>query len=646
MIDLNHLRAALSSSYTRSLLWIEIELQAEIEAEAEADNKQSASALELSVLKLLQTYGRDSEDLLLLSNRPLAGLTPIRRGEFVRHLGRSYQLIIIDAFSGVNPATLAQAIGTLEGGGLLALVTPPAADWPNYFDPEYLQLGVEPGQRPPGRFIRWLVRALENSSAVLRYSDCCAVPELQPHCPPKRIGHYLGEAQQRTVYQLLTAWQQPRSCTVLDADRGRGKSSTIGLALALQPVFQTQQLALCAPDKRAVASIYQRFRELNDQRILPRFYTPAQLVAQLKSGSTELRCVLVDEAAGVPLQLLEQITAEAQHLVLSSTLHGYEGYARGYGLRFLKQLQESRPECRRLALGEPLRWAVGDILEEWVERYLLLGLERADSKLSEGFYELSLADLPDNEYLLQDIYQLLASAHYRTTPADLRLLLDAPGQRLFMLVIDSELVGVLWVAAEGTLDETLANQVMQGRRRPNGNLLPQSLLHYLGWADAGAKRYWRVVRIAVAQQHRRLGYARAMLQSLQDCAAEQGVDFTGASFAGHADLIEFWRRCGFVSVRRGESIDPVAAQPAVQVLRPVSSRASGWLEYQQRAALSEDALQNFAYHFAPLSLVRERIRQCHPPEQLASILDEMSPSSKRLKPLRAWLREMMESQAS
>ena len=623
MIDLNHLRAALSSSYTRSLLWIEIELQAEIEAEA--DNKQSASALELSVLKLLQTYGRDFEDLLLLSDRPLAGLTPIRRGEFVRHLGRSYQLIIIDAFSGVNPATLAQAIGTLEGGGLLALITPPAADWPNYFDPEYLHLGVEAGQRPPGRFIRWLVRALENSSAVLRYSDCCAVPELQPHCPPKRIGHYLGEAQQRTVYQLLNAWQQPRSCTVLDADRGRGKSSTIGLALALQPVFQTQQLALCAPDKRAVASIYQRFRELNDQRILPRFYTPAELVAQLKSGSTELRCVLVDEAAGVPLQLLEQITAEAQHLVLSSTLHGYEGYARGYGLRFLKQLQESRPECRRLALGEPLRWAVGDILEEWVERYLLLALERADSKLSEGFYELSLADLPDNEFLLQDIYQLLASAHYRTTPADLRLLLDAPGQRLFVLVIDSELVGVLWVAAEGALDETLANQVMQGRRRPNGNLLPQSLLHYLGWADAGAKRYWRVVRIAVAQQ---------------------SVDFTGSSFAGHADLIEFWRRCGFVSVRRGESIDPVAAQPAVQVLRPVSSRASGWLEYQQRAALSEDALQNFAYHFAPLSLVRERIRQCHPPEQLASILDEMSPSSKRLKPLRAWLREMLESQAS
>ena len=640
MITLSHLRAALSSSYTRSLLWIEVEPETEIKS------KQGVSALELCVQKLLQTYGRDSEDLLLLSDRPLADLTPIRRGEFVRHLGKSYQLIIIDAFSGVNPATLAQAIGTLEGGGLLALITPPAADWPNYFDPEYLHLGMEAGQQPPGRFIRWLVRALENSCAVLRYSDCRAMPELPPHCPPKRIGHFLGEAQQRTVYQLLNAWQQPRSCTVLDADRGRGKSSTIGLALVLQSVFQTEQVALCAPDKRAVASIYQRFRELNDQRVLPRFYTPAELVEQLQSGSANLRCVLVDEAAGLPLQLLEQIAAEAQHLVLSSTLHGYEGYARGYGLRFLKQLQESRPECRRLALGEPLRWAVGDTLEQWVERYLLLALERADSNLSEGFYELSLDDLPDNELLLQDIYQLLASAHYRTTPADLRLLLDAPGQRLFVMVIDSELVGVLWVAAERVLDETLANQVMQGRRRPNGNLLPQSLLHYLGWAEAGAKQYWRVVRIAVAQRHRRLGYARAMLQSLQECAAEQAVDFTGASFAGHADLIEFWQRCGFVSVRRGESIDPVAAQPAVQVLRPVSNKASDWLEHQQRAEHSKVALHNFAYHFAPLSLVRERIRQCNPPEQLASILDEISPSSKRLKPLRAWLRKKLESQTS
>ena len=573
MIDLSHLRSALSSSYTRSLLWIEVE------PETEAESTLGANSLELSVQKLLRTYGRDFEDPLLLSDRSLAGLSPIRRGEFVRHLGKSYQLVIIDAFSGINPATLAQAIGTLEGGGLLALITPPAADWPHYFDPEYSHLGIEAGQHAPGRYIRWLVRALENSSAVVRYSDCSVVPQLQPHCPPKLIGHYLGEAQQRTVYQLLNAWQQSRSCTVLDADRGRGKSSTIGLALALQSVFQTQQLALCAPDKRAAASIYQRFRELNNERILPRFYTPAELVEQLQSKPTRLRCVLVDEAAGVPLQLLEQIASAAQHLVLSSTLHGYEGFARGYGLRFLKQLQESRSDCHRLELDEPLRWAVGDTLEQWVERYLLLALESPDPTLSEGFYELDLSDLIDNEHLLQEIYQLLASAHYRTSPADLRLLLDAPGQHLFVLVIHSELVGVLWVAAEGALEETLANQVMQGRRRPNGNLLPQSLLYYLGWAEAGAKRYWRVVRVAVAEKQRRLGYARSMLQSLQATAAVEGVDFIGASFAGHADLIEFWHSCGFVSVRRGQSIDPVAARPAVQVLRPVSNRASDWFDF-------------------------------------------------------------------
>ena len=640
MIDLSHLRSALSSSYTRSLLWMEVEL------ETEAESRQGASSLELSVQKLLQAYGCDPEGMLLLSDRPLAGLTPIKRGEFVRHLGKSYPLIIIDAFSGINPATLAQAIGTLEGGGLLALITPPAADWPYYFDPEYLHLGVEAGQHPPGRFIRWLVQALENSNAVVRYSHCCAVPEPRPHRPPKPIGCYLGEAQQRTVYQLLNAWQRSKSCTVLDADRGRGKSSTIGLALALQSVFQTQQLALCAPDKRAVASIYQRFRELNNERSLPSFYTPAELVEQLKDESVRLRCVLVDEAAGVPPQLLEQVASSAVHLVLSSTLHGYEGYARGYGLRFLRQLQESRPECHRLALDEPLRWAVGDTLEQWVERYLLLAFKSPEPKLSEGFYELSLTDLLDNEFLLQGIYQLLASAHYRTSPADLRLLLDAPGQRLFVLVLHSELVGVLWIAAEGPLDETLANQVMQGRRRPNGNLLPQSLLHYLGWAEAGAKRYWRVARIAVAEKHRRRGYARSMLQAVQAFAAVEAVDFTGASFAGHADLIGFWDSCGFVSVRRGESIDPVAAQPAVQVLRPVSNRASDWLACQQRAEQTENALHNFAYHFAPLSLVREPLRQCHPPEELALILDEVSPSNKRLKPLRAWLREQLKYQPS
>ena len=645
MSDLSELRAALSLSYTRALLWIEVESEVE----------SSANSLERPIHKLLETFTPDPDNLLLLSDRPLAGLTPVGRGEFVRHLGKSYKLIVLDTCSGVNPATLAQAIGTLEGGGLLALLTPPAAIWPSYFDPEYTHLGLEPGQQAPGRFIRWLVKALESSSAVVRCSassfdslGSSAVPELARYQPPKQIGQYLGEAQQRAVYQLLSAWQQPRSCTVLDADRGRGKSSVLGLALALQSSFQIEQLALCAPDKRAVASIYQRFCELDSERALPKFYTPAELIEKLQKSSSSIRSVLVDEAAGVPLQLLEKIASSVEHLVLSSTLHGYEGFARGYGLRFLKQLDRSRPEYQRIELGEPLRWAPGDNLEQWVERFLLLSQAPQAPQLDDGFYQLGLDELPDDEQLLQSVYQLLASAHYRTSPSDLRLLLDAPGQRLFVLVENRALIGVLWVGEEGELDPLLAKQVMQGRRRPNGNLLPQALLHYLGWAEAGDQRYWRVVRIAVAEPQRRFGYASSMLQSLEAESLAAGVDFIGASFAGHVDLIEFWRICGYEMVRRGESIDPVAAQPAVQVLRPVSKSAADWLVSQQQASQTKQgevqALQNFAYHFAPLSLVRDSLRQLKVPKSLAAILDANLPSSKRLKPLRAWLREQLESQ--
>ncbi len=662
MIELIQLSAALSVSYTRALLWIEVEFETPtqsehpVELQIEQQIEKAIDPLEKSIQKLLETFSLDSDELLLLSDRSLGGLKPISRGEFVRHLGRSYRLIILDAFSGVNPATLAQAIGTLEGGGVLVLLTPPAREWPSYFDPEYRHLGFEPGEQPAGRFIRWLLRGLENSSAVARHSCSSinstgyAVPELPPYRAPESTGHFLAKVQQQAVYQLLNSWQQPRSCTVFDADRGRGKSSVLGLALALQSSFQAEQLALCAPDKRAVVSIYQRFLELDKDRALPKFYTPAELIKQMRSNPASLRAVLVDEAAGVPLPILEQIAASAEHLVLSSTLHGYEGFARGYGLRFLKQLDMSRPECRRIPLGKPLRWACGDQLEQWVERYLLLAQEPENLQLVDGFYEVQLDDLLDNEQLLRSIYQLLVTAHYRTSPSDLRLLLDAPGQRLFILVVNRALIGVLWVTEEGELNSQLAEQVMQGRRRPNGNLLPQSLLHYLGWEEAGDKQYWRVVRIAVAEQHRRLGYASSMLQSLLTEAHAKGVDFLGASFAGHADLLEFWHSCGFGIVRRGDSVDPVAAEPAVQVLQPVLKSAEAWLESQQHPSqvkrVEEQALQNFAYHFAPLKLVRDQLKQLNLPELLAPILDEISPSNKRLKPLRAWLRNRLEAQRS
>jgi len=150
MFPLSHLPIRLGRSFTRRLLWLESDY---------------ASAPE-KLAELLAQLGYPKEQSALLSNRKLAGLAPIGRGEFVRYLGSSFSCIIIDAFAGLNPSAVAQAAGTVIGGGVLILLTPTKENWLGFNDPEYSHIGAD--AEPQGLFLRWLVNHLEEDSAVIR----------------------------------------------------------------------------------------------------------------------------------------------------------------------------------------------------------------------------------------------------------------------------------------------------------------------------------------------------------------------------------------------------------------------------------------------------------------------------------------------
>lgn len=70
---------------------------------------------------------------------------------------------------------------------------------------------------------------------------------------------------------------------------------------------------------------------------------------------------------------------------------------------------------------------------------------------------------------MSDFYALLTSAHYKTTPLDLRRLMDGVGNQLHASFVDSNIVAALWAVDEGGLDESLAKAVWAGERRPKGN---------------------------------------------------------------------------------------------------------------------------------------------------------------------------------
>lgn len=69
--------------------------------------------------------------------------------------------------------------------------------------------------------------------------------------------------------------------------------------------------------------------------------------------------LLIDEAAAIPTPLLQRLIAAFPHVLMTTTVQGYEGTGRGFLLKFCTAL----PDCRIHRLDRPLRWASGDPLE-------------------------------------------------------------------------------------------------------------------------------------------------------------------------------------------------------------------------------------------------------------------------------------------
>jgi tRNA(Met) cytidine acetyltransferase len=80
---------------------------------------------------------------------------------------------------------------------------------------------------------------------------------------------------------------------------------------------------------------------------------------------------------------------------------------------------------------------------------------------------------------LASVYELLCAAHYRTSPLDLRRMMDAPGQHFAVAE-----TGLILPARSGWWKRAgcpeLSRAVWAGFRRPRGNLVAQSLAAHGG----------------------------------------------------------------------------------------------------------------------------------------------------------------------
>ena len=495
-------------------------------------------------------------------------------------LGREFRHALFDARYGFHAEAFAALAGTLTAGSWLLLLVPPWDQWPQQPDGDSLRWGDVASPIATPHFVHHLQQLITADDQLLlaRQHQPCRFPS-RPAWP--RWHCQAPQQQQAILHQLMA---MPSGVAVLTAARGRGKSALAGMLAR-----QAGACLVTAP-ARASTTVLAAFAAEQFH-----FMAPDALLALETPPAAEW--LIVDEAAAIPAPLLQALVGRYPRVLLTTTVQGYEGSGRGFILKFCAGLAD----VHYFTLDEPLRWSRADPLEQWLNQALLFEDAAAVEPASAAPVTPQRV-APGDFSALEAAYRLLTSAHYRTSPLDLRRLLDAPGMQLWRAGSLSALQGALWLVEEGGLEPDLAQAVWAGTRRPRGNLVAQSLAAHAGLPEAATLRSLRISRIAVAAESRRQGIGQQLVAAAASAAA--GHDYLSVSFGYTHSLWAFWRACGFTLVRIGTQREASSGCYAAMAMRPCSA-AGNALQRRAVAQLARDWPR--MQHFLELELTLETV---------------------------------------
>ena len=484
-------------------------------------------------------------------------------------LGREFRHAVFDARHGFDAAAFAALSGTLKAGSWLVLLLPVWEEWENQPDADSLRWSDCPDPIATPHFVQHLKRVLTaNNDAILWRQN---QPFSLAHLTPRTDWHPATGApqpeQQQLLQQLLT---MPPGVAAVTAARGRGKS-----ALAGQLISRIAGSAIVTAPAKAATDVLAQFA---GEKF--RFIAPDALLA----SDEQADWLVVDEAAAIPAPLLHQLVSRFPRTLLTTTVQGYEGTGRGFLLKFCARF----PHLHRFELQQPIRWAQGCPLEKMVSEALVFDDEnfthepQGDIVIS-AFEQTLWRSEPETPL---KVYQLLSGAHYRTSPLDLRRMMDAPGQHFLQAAGENEIAGALWLVDEGGLSQELSQAVWAGFRRPRGNLVAQSLAAHGSNPLAATLRGRRVSRIAVHPARQREGTGRQLIVGALQYTHD--LDYLSVSFGYTEELWRFWQRCGFVLVRMGNHREASSGCYTAMALLPMSD-AGKQLAEREHYRLRRDA---------------------------------------------------------
>ena len=524
-------------------------------------------------------------------------------------LGHEFPLVIYDASLGLNPNAFCALSGSVVFGGLLVVILPEFSTWPNERDYDFERilpksyLSNSPKLKRP--FIEFIKsKLLSQASADVFIHD-------EPRSANKDLENWLMNGrlidwevpksaidyQERLIAELSRLFIEPESeklTVFLQGQRGRGKTTT-ATNLVRRLIMSSPELNVYITAGSKFAAV--KYGSLIEDNSQVRFYAPDS--AELSSVTTGL--LLIEEAATLSMLVIEKLLKQFSQVILISTTDGYEGSAQGLSMHLASIEKRLKIKRYHAVLKEPLRFSDNDFLEEFINDAFLLEnkFNTSVTKSLNHAKHLQYDYSTDKDFeIISQIYRLLKQAHYKTTPDDLRFMLDSPQVKVFYTILEDVVISAIMFVIEGG-DQGCSLEVFEGKRRPKGHLTPNILSQYNGFYNAFNYSYARVVRIATNKNYRRKGLATDLLDFSK---TKLDTDFISSSFSASDSNVLFWKSQGFNVVRLGLKKETSSASYSVLCIAPLNNIPEGDLIIQ---GLSFDFFNNF------LHLVYDHWRDLH-----------------------------------
>ncbi len=543
-----------------------------------------------------------------------------------KFLGSTFKVLIMDLVNDLKPNDVGRLLGIVEGGGLIIFMAPPFSEWPEAETIFRSNLAVPNHPEPRKIFTGFFIRKLLKHEGIYIYdTDGASVIKARLTSPrprgkasrkleipeetlfPKEVYRVALTQDQVNVIKLIEDHLVPkpgkkRVAIVVTADRGRGKSSAVGIGIVgfikeMQKFKTKVRVAVTASDPSSIQALMKlarktlealgmKFQELTREGTIIELRGPGFSI-EFWEPYTVLRVnvdvVIVDEAAGIPVPLLHKIWRKYKRTIYATTIHGYEGAGRGFSIRFLKRLREDKKtKLIEYEMNEPIRYSATDPIERFQFDALLMDaepdpLDENDLKeIEEGNFEYVVYDpeylfSEEGERELRSLFGIYVLAHYRNEPDDLGRIADAPHHsiRAVKLKGSGKIVGAAQLAEEGGLPEDIIDELLAGGKIP-GNIIPDRLVKHLRLRDFGKGVGWRIIRIAVHIDVQGRGIGSFLLSKVVEEAVRRGYDWVGAGFGVSKELMNFWVRNGFIPVHMSPDRNKVSGEYTSLVVKPLS----------------------------------------------------------------------------